>query len=84
VDAPLRAAGVQHRRIYDLRHTYATWSLAAEISLFSLSRRMGNSLAVIDVTYGHLAADAERVELDLLDSYDATFGQLADAAVEEE
>ena len=25
----LAAAGVKHRRIYDLRHTYATWSLAA-------------------------------------------------------
>ena len=25
----LAAAGVQHRRIYDLRQTYATWSLAA-------------------------------------------------------
>jgi integrase len=80
----LRAASVEHRRIYDLRHTYATWSLAAGISVFSLSRRMGTSLAMIDATYGHLAADAERVELDLLDSYDATFGQLSDAAVEEE
>ena len=25
----LKAAGLPHRRIYDLRHTYATWSLAA-------------------------------------------------------
>jgi hypothetical protein len=39
---------------------------------------------MIDVTYRHPAADAERVGLDLLDSYDATFGQLSDAAVEEE
>jgi hypothetical protein len=37
---------------------------------------MGTSLAMIDATYGHLAADAERVELELLDAYDATFGQL--------
>jgi integrase len=27
----LRAAGIAHRRIYDLRHTYATWSLAAGV-----------------------------------------------------
>jgi integrase len=67
----LRAAGVDHHRIYDMRHTYATWSLAAGVSLFSLSRRMGTSLAMIDQTYGHLAPDAERVELDLLDAYDA-------------
>src|SRR5215208_478961 len=33
------------------------------------------SLAMIGATYGHLAADAERVELDLLDAYDATCGR---------
>lgn len=66
----LRAAGVEHRRIYDLRHTYATWSLAAGVSLFTLSRRMGTSLAMIDQTYGHLAPDAEEQERLLLDAYD--------------
>jgi integrase len=55
----LRAAGLARRRVYDLRHTYATWSLAAGVSLFTLSRRMGTSLAMIDATYGHLAPDAE-------------------------
>ena len=25
----LKAAGIAHRRIYDVRHTFATWSLAA-------------------------------------------------------
>lgn len=29
----LVAASIPHRRIYDLRHTYATWSLAAGVSL---------------------------------------------------
>lgn len=67
----LRAAGIEHRRIYDLRHTYATWSLAAGVSLFALSRRMGTSLAMIDQTYGHLAPDAEARELELLDAYDS-------------
>ena len=38
---------------------------------------MGTSPAMIDATYGHLAP-AERVELELLDAYDETFGQLAD------
>ena len=31
------------RRIYDLRHTYATWSFAAVVSLFSLARRTGTA-----------------------------------------
>jgi integrase len=56
----IRAAGIEpSRRIYDLRHTYATFSLAAGVSLFSLSRRIGTSVKMIDRTYGHLAADAE-------------------------
>ncbi len=66
----LRAAGVEPRRIYDLRHTYATWSLAAGVSLFALSRRMGTSLAMIDATYGHLAPDSETQERALLDAFD--------------
>jgi integrase len=66
----LEAAGVQHRRIYDLRHTYATWSLAAGVDIFTLSRRMGTSVAMIDRTYGHLAAGADDYERELLDAFD--------------
>jgi integrase len=57
-------------RIYDLRHTYATFSLAAGVSLFTLSRRMGTSVEMIDRTYGHLAPDAEDYERGLLDAFD--------------
>jgi integrase len=63
--------GKAAKRIYDLRHTYATMSLAAGVSLFALSRRMGTSVEMIDRTYGHLAPDAEAYERDLLDTYDA-------------
>jgi len=73
----LRAAGIAHRRIYDLRHTYATWSLAAGVDLFTLSRRMGTSLAMIDATYGHLAPDADERERVLLDAYDKRDDQAA-------
>jgi integrase len=66
----LQAAGIAHRRIYDLRHTYATWSLAAGIDIFTLARRMGTSVAMIDRTNGHLAAGADEYERDLLDAYD--------------
>jgi hypothetical protein len=45
-------------------------SLAAGVSLFTLSRRMGTSVDMIDRTYGHLAADTENVELALLNAYD--------------
>jgi integrase len=66
----LRAAGIDARRIYDLRHTYATFSLAAGVSLFTLSRRMGTSVEMIDRTYGHLAPDVEEYERGLLDAFD--------------
>jgi integrase len=69
---PLSAAGLPAHRIYDMRHTYAAWSLAAGISLFALSRRMGTSVAMIDATYGHLAPDAEEQEAALLDAFDAS------------
>jgi hypothetical protein len=57
----------------DLRpaHTYATFSLAAGVSLFTLSRRMGTSVEMIDRTYGHLAPDAEEYERGLLDAFDS-------------
>src|SRR3954471_19437587 len=68
----LEAAGVKHRRIYDLRHTYATWSLAAGIHIFALARRMGTSVKMIDRTYGHLVAGADAYERELLDAFDKT------------
>lgn len=39
----LAAAGVAHRRIYDLRHMYATWSLTPGIDIFTLARRMARA-----------------------------------------
>ena len=72
----LKAAGVEHRRIYDMRHTFATWSLAAGMSIFTLARRMGTSVPVIDATYGHLAIDADGNDRDLLDAYDAARGHV--------
>jgi integrase len=70
----LKAAGLQHRRIYDMRHTFATWSLAAGMSIFTLARRMGTSVQVIDATYGHLAHDADEHDRELLDAYDDATG----------
>jgi integrase len=79
----LAAAGVKHRRIYDLRHTYATWSLAAGVDIFTLARRMGTSVKMIDRTYGHLVAGADEYERELLDAFDerqsAEVGRYLDA-----
>jgi integrase len=67
-----RAAGIQPlRRVYDLRHTLATFALRAGISTFDLSRYMGTSLAMIDRHYGHLARDGRDHAIRLLDAYRA-------------
>jgi integrase len=55
----------------DLHHKYATWSLAAGLDMFTLARRMGTSVAMIDRTYGHLMAGADAYERELLDAFDA-------------
>jgi integrase len=54
----IRAAGLAHRSPYALRHTYATFAIAAGVSLFELARFMGTSVDQIDKTYGRLLPDA--------------------------
>jgi integrase len=51
--------GRVERRPYDLRHTYASFQIAAGVTTFYLARFMGTSLAQIDRTYGHLLPDSE-------------------------
>src|SRR6266550_7789145 len=64
------AAGITPlRRVYDLRHTFATFALRAGISTFDLSRYMGASLTMIDRHYGHLARDGHDHAIHLLDAF---------------
>ena len=55
-----------------MRHTYGAFSIAAEVALFTLARRMGTSVEQIDKTYGHLLPDAAEHERGLLDAFDNT------------
>ncbi len=67
-----KAAGINPlRRIYDLRHTFATFALRAGISTFDLSRYMGASLTMIDRHYGHLGRDGREHAIKLLDALNA-------------
>ena len=66
------ATGIEPlRRVYDLRHTFATFALRAGISTFDLSRYMGASLTMIDRHYGHLARDGREHAIRLLDEVSA-------------
>jgi integrase len=76
----LRAAGIDHRRVYDCRHTFASWAIAGGVQLFYLARIMGTSVAQIDSTYGHLLPDSEDYLRGLLDAYDGVRGPSVDLA----
>jgi integrase len=67
----IKSSGVEHRRVYDLRHTFASFAIAAGVSLVYLARIMGTSVAQIDATYGHLLPDSEDYLHGLLDAFDS-------------
>jgi integrase len=67
----LEAAGLERRGPYAMRHTYATFSIAAGIDMFVLARRMGTSVEMIDHHYGHLLPRGEEHERSALDAWDA-------------
>lgn len=54
-----------------MRHSFASFAIAAGVSLFYLSRLLGSSVAQVDATYGHLLPDSEEYLRGLLDAFDA-------------
>jgi integrase len=74
----LRAAGLEYRTPYALRHTFASFAIAAKVPLFELARFMGTSVGQIEATYGHLLPDAHERARAALDA----FGDAADVVVE--
>jgi integrase len=67
----LDAAGLAPRRLYSLRHCFASNALAAGISLYELSRYMGASVRVLEMHYAHLVRDAEETARAKLDAHAA-------------
>jgi integrase len=47
----IRAVGLEHRRIYDTRHTFATWSIEQGVHLWHLATVMGTSVTQLEDTY---------------------------------
>jgi integrase len=68
----VKTAGLEHRPPYALRHTFATFAIAAGIGLFELARLMGTSVEQIDKTYGHLLPDSLDRARTSLDAFVAT------------
>jgi integrase len=67
----LRAAGVEHRRLYDCRHTFATWAIESGVQLWYLARVMGTSVVQIEDTYARWLKRTDDQLRAALDEYDA-------------
>lgn len=76
----LRAAGLEHRTPYAMRHTFASFAIAAGIPTFEIARMMGTSIEQIEKTYGHLLPDALERGPAALEAFDVK----SDATREEE
>jgi integrase len=51
-------------RVHDLRHTHASWMIAAGTDLFVLQRRLGHESITTTETYAHLMPDQQRAAAD--------------------
>ncbi len=56
-------------RPYNLRHSYAAWSLAAGVPAYDVARYMGSSVRMLDLTYGHLVKGSETAARERLDAF---------------
>ena len=58
----LTAAGVEHARPYDLRHSFASLLLHEGRSVIYVARQLGHAAALTLSTYGHVIDELEGVE----------------------
>ena len=70
MEARLESAGLPYLVPYSMRHTFASFAIAAGVSLFYLARLMGSSVEQIDKTYGHMLPESEDYLRGLLDAFD--------------
>jgi integrase len=68
----LRAAGAEHRRINDMRHTFATWAIEeGSVHLWQLAKIMGTSVAQLEDTYARWLKRTDERLVAAFDAYDA-------------
>jgi integrase len=67
----VKAAGLEHRSPYAMRHTFASFAIAAGLPTFEIARMMGTSIEQIEKTYGHLLPDALERGRAALEAFDA-------------
>ncbi len=73
-----RAAGIDHRRVYDCRHTFATWAIeSGDVQLWYLATIMGTSVTQLEDTYARWLSrtdDKLRASFDAYDAKEAASG----------
>jgi integrase len=68
----LRAAGLDHRRINDCRHTFATWAIEeGSVHLWHLATIMGTSVTQLEDTYARWLKRTDEHLRAAFDAYDA-------------
>jgi integrase len=71
----LRTAGVDHRRVNDMRHTFATWAIEeGSVHLWQLAKIMGRSVAQLEDTYARWLKRTDERLVAAFDAYDAAVG----------
>ena len=71
----LRASGLEHRGPYAMRHTFASWTIAAGLPTFEIAATMGTSLEQLSKTYAHLLPDSADRARQALDAFLAEPGE---------
>ena len=66
----VRDSGLEHRRIYDCRHTFATWAIEDGIALWHLAVVMGTSVVQIEDTYARWLKRTDDQLRAAFDAYD--------------
>jgi len=67
----VRAAGLDHRRLYDCRHTFATWAIENGEHLWYVATLMGTSVTQLEDTYARWLKRTDDRLRERFDAYDA-------------
>ena len=72
----LSAAGLEHRRLYDCRHTFATWAIEGGTHLWHLATLMGTSVTQLEDTYARWLKRTDDQLRSAFDAYDVASGSV--------
>lgn len=77
----LRAAGLEHRRVNDCRHTFATWAIeSGAVELWYLAKIMGTSVVQLEDTYARWLKRTDAQLVAALDAYDTARSRASEGA----